>query len=810
MAPTRTAEKDTSAEGETVKQRRKPGRAPVSCAECRRLKLRCDRKVPCETCTKRGCAALCPDGSLPTTKGPKKAAADAEQLKKRVQELEAALRTLQETVSDEPHPLLNGGEASSSQVLDTPPSSNTESPPQTEEEHDEDDGILDAFGTLTLGSRGEARFFGQTSRSEYLIHAPERLASYAPPKLPNLTHLTIDEANMELDVPCTNHAVGEEILRCLPSITRALHLCDLFFSKSKYLWYPVPREYVINEIIPTIYHPSESVVSMCHVAKKHGIALLCMIFSLATLFDLDMPPYAAEAHEFYLIARVSLRWAPPAFDTTLASIQALIYMSTYLEMSDCEPAHTGSHKAWMLIRQAAALGQSVNVNSTKWQLDHNAATKRGRIFWQLATYDAWLSFGYGRPPCMSLAFVDCEVPSEDDAVVNEQDRSDGIYHAWCWRFTKVLYDVMTATSGAKPPTYAKVFELDRRIRDFAVPASLRIPCTPQTQPEPTDVVMQRLFVTLEKENTLLNLHRPYFSIAVRDAPQDPLRHKFGPSVMSIYRSAWRMLTTSQSAYRADPGTTGRCGMVWSHTLACAILLCLLITRAPKSTLAGPCLMELDRICSLFEEAAVKSQVASNNIEVIRKLSKQAQSAMTSVRAEDAAAVALELDRLGGKTQLIQTIGERIVHCHPLARPAPPGPPSMLEVSAIAPGIRANVASASTADGAGQPFDLSANTYGYHTQPTRQQQLAEAPFQFPDFTPDDALFADLGLASATISSGGGADPLAGFEAAGGGDGPAGWDAAAMSEWFQGNAADFIQPNVADAEATWQALVQQLGI
>ena len=28
---------------------------------------------------------------------------------------------------------------------------------------------------------------------------------------------------------------------------------------------------------------------------------------------------------------------------------------------------------------------------------------------------------------------------------------------------------MTATSGAKPPTYAKVFELDRRIRDFAVP-----------------------------------------------------------------------------------------------------------------------------------------------------------------------------------------------------------------------------------------------------------------------------------------------------------------------------------------------------
>ncbi|KAF8274307.1 hypothetical protein EI94DRAFT_1714116 [Lactarius quietus] len=48
------------------RQRRKPGRVPVSCAECRRLKLRCDRKVPCETCTKRGCAAICPNGSLAT------------------------------------------------------------------------------------------------------------------------------------------------------------------------------------------------------------------------------------------------------------------------------------------------------------------------------------------------------------------------------------------------------------------------------------------------------------------------------------------------------------------------------------------------------------------------------------------------------------------------------------------------------------------------------------------------------------------------------------------------------------------------
>lgn len=69
---------------------------------------------------------------------------------------------------------------------------------------------------------------------------------------------------------------------------------------------------------------------------------------------------------------------------------------------------------------------------------------------------------------------------------------------------------------------------------------------------------------------LLNLHRPYFSLAVKEASDDPLRHKYGASVLSIYRSAWRILTTMQSAYRAAPGITSRYGLVWSHSLACAV------------------------------------------------------------------------------------------------------------------------------------------------------------------------------------------------------------------------------------------------
>ena len=36
-----------------------------------------------------------------------------------------------------------------------------------------------------------------------------------------------------------------------------------------------------------------------------------------------------------------------------------LYMAQYLELSDCEPAHTASHKAWMVTRQAVSMGLSV-------------------------------------------------------------------------------------------------------------------------------------------------------------------------------------------------------------------------------------------------------------------------------------------------------------------------------------------------------------------------------------------------------------------------------------------------------------------
>ncbi|ORX41278.1 hypothetical protein BD324DRAFT_613935 [Kockovaella imperatae] len=63
----------------------------LSCAECRRLKLKCDREVPCSNCVKRHCKELCPNGIKTTKRSGGLTAQAAEQLQSRLSSLERLL-----------------------------------------------------------------------------------------------------------------------------------------------------------------------------------------------------------------------------------------------------------------------------------------------------------------------------------------------------------------------------------------------------------------------------------------------------------------------------------------------------------------------------------------------------------------------------------------------------------------------------------------------------------------------------------------------------------------------------------------------
>ncbi|KAJ8695716.1 hypothetical protein PTI98_008289 [Pleurotus ostreatus] len=89
-------------------------RGELSCAECRRLKLRCDKKVPCSSCVRRGCESICPCGILSAGQGTRFILADTQQLHRKISEMSNRIRALEDalaimhgTTSSERHPLLS-------------------------------------------------------------------------------------------------------------------------------------------------------------------------------------------------------------------------------------------------------------------------------------------------------------------------------------------------------------------------------------------------------------------------------------------------------------------------------------------------------------------------------------------------------------------------------------------------------------------------------------------------------------------------------------------------------------------------------
>ena len=77
---------------------------------------------------------------------------------------------------------------------------------------------------------------------------------------------------------------------------------------------------------------------------------------------------------------------------------------------------------------------------------------------------------------------------------------------WTWQYTKLLHTIMTTAFASKSPTYTKIMELDKRVRDFPVPEALRMtydcvdkPCQGMTQ----TATLQRLVGTLLKETSAL-------------------------------------------------------------------------------------------------------------------------------------------------------------------------------------------------------------------------------------------------------------------------------------------------------------------
>nr|VWO94620.1 N/A [Ganoderma boninense] len=641
----------------TAKNKRR--NATLSCAECRRLKL---RFVLANTEVLHDKITI---------------------LANRVRALEDALEDAHSNLSGEIHPLLSDELRALKRPLER------ESPEEQVQEQEQE--VIESInvGSLSISESGHTQFFGGMANAWYLLqqeagsddeeHSPQM---QLPTEIPWLSHtFPFYTAPNEIVT-----GIRETVLASLPDQIKARELVTIYYRHAAWMYTPIPEAEFEDTIFSRIY--DQRMETEPAPKDSHRLAVFCLVLALGALLDLDRPTLSADASQYYQLGRAVLSLDSILESQSIPAIQALILMCHYMFLSFVEGPR------WALMGLAVKLAQSLGLrknifhvfppgillnaqfttlldrDSGKWNLDPRETFRRRSLFYELYTYDSWQSLTYGRPPSFAMSFVDCQIPEE--STKNDQGECEMSFAAWKHRFSsKCLSIVHEQAFGAKVPRYHAISELDKRVRDFYIPPSLRVPGFggasmegPHVHP-PVELTMQRYIAFAIKEISLFYLHRGFFAKALEDHPSDPLGSKYAPSVLAAYNSACSFVGLIRSLYSQHPGLTERMWFLFTHVFSCSIVLGSIATKCPSMALAPSALSNLDSALNLFEQVSQNAR-AAKVLPVLRKLKARALAAKQSLNTGPISASSSqssmdnplvkeeddELAALGGKTRLI--------------------------------------------------------------------------------------------------------------------------------------------------------------
>ncbi|PCH44398.1 hypothetical protein WOLCODRAFT_76356 [Wolfiporia cocos MD-104 SS10] len=665
------------ANGAAFAKKRKRGATRLSCAECRRLKLRCDRQIPCGSCIKRGCSAICPDGSLTTGKGNRRfvLASTQElhekiaQLSTRIRDLEDGLRQSHAHQSVEQHPLLTEdlllikAPIQREGLAQLNVSTNNNS-------HDDSSEVVDSFGSLAISDTGRTSYFGQATSSWVRLsrssqdddrdHRRASLRQLLPPEILALSGVF----PVAPHIPHTDESESDRLERLrtlfwyLPPADEAAELRQIYFQHAAWMYNPLSRS-MFDEQAYNVFYNTRDVPSLDDALLAHQLALMFMVLSIGSLMDLARPAYNIEAEKYHQLARAALFQSPVFEEPTLAAVQALYLMAFYLFLS--ERHGTGVGTRWAFMGLAVKLSVSVHRDAGRWKVEQTEIQRRRELFWEVFSYDLLQSFTLGRPPSFSLAHIDCKKPYTEDPC-NEET-----FHWWKHKFTsECMNSVYDQAFGAKTPTYSTVLQLDRKLRNFPVPPLLQIAgfgmdARVGNYTDSVPLILQRHTVLAIRESHLLYMHRGFFARAISDHPEDPLGSPYGSSFIAAYRSAGSLVALVRNIHSQLKELTERMWFLWTHLFSCSIILGSIVTRCPSMSLAPSALAQLDSACELFAKTAHFFH-AESVLTIIQNLREKAHASLAAYRNSPPHGIKSEpttpadavdeLNILGGRTRLV--------------------------------------------------------------------------------------------------------------------------------------------------------------
>ncbi|KZT25295.1 hypothetical protein NEOLEDRAFT_1065216 [Neolentinus lepideus HHB14362 ss-1] len=618
----------------------KRSRGEISCAECRRLKIKCDKQVPCQSCRRRGCESLCPNDSLTTGQGTRSVLAATEHLydqinslTKRVRELEDALATSHAQVSSDPHPLLQ----QSGVPVATTPAINAQSGSSTPatEQH-----LSDFFGTLTVSENGVSRFFGPSGGVEVSIrHIAETSDAESvskSPALPEAIMQFIQSFPFHLDGPVGS--MHRMIQSYLPPYERALALCEAFGDRITWIYRCIAKSQLTEDLLPAIYSragytPSED------CSGPHALALLFTVLAIGVVMEVTPTPNRVESERYFQLARASLCLRSILEKPSIATVQTFELLSVYMSMrgDDVVDRESRMESTWSFVTLAAHLSHTVSTNrdGERWGLPPKIVEQRRRLFWDIFVFDVWQSLITGRPMACNISSVDCQFPQAEDPVttagyVGIADVSSA--EKWEFQFTATCVAEVAAQAviPATPP-YSKILELGRKVETF--------PVAPSYEQEPSDppgsskvslkLSLLHFCLSHSREIILLYIHRSYFIQAITDHPDNPLLSEYDRSFLVTYRAASSILKTTREQFSRHPDVIAQVWYVWSFAFSAAVVFGAVVTKGPRCALAPAAMEELEQAYVLLTKAAPMSRRAAEALRIIVRLRKSAREALSA-------------------------------------------------------------------------------------------------------------------------------------------------------------------------------------
>ncbi|TRM67025.1 hypothetical protein BD626DRAFT_396566 [Schizophyllum amplum] len=583
-------------------------RGEIACAECRRLKVKCDRTIPCSTCVKRGCAALCPNGTIPPGEGSRFVLAATDHLETRratmearMHALEDALAILHSTQSDHTHPLLQ--EAFEDDAFEPSPEDiaaeqEATGTPRIEEAQQPTRSV----GALHMDELGSSRFYGPSGGSEVrnlnvpcTRTAPQELdPSYLGPEINN-AYNAFPFVPAGMAVPPVQSAIES----FLPSIERAVTLVDTMLEHLSWMFRIVSRAEIMNDVLPAVYKQSSRSYSL------HELALLLSVLALGALVDLNQAPYNLEAQHYYHLTRAAITLQPVLTDQSMATAKTLHLMSIYNGMSGQERALETTYNLLSLAGQAAL--RCADIDPSMWQFTGQEAYERRAYFWNLLSAVMWQSLVTGRPPVILSTFIDCRIPTSEEEDLYQEGEVPVGFGVWGYRASVAcLVPLVLTTLCTNTPPYDKILEVDKQIRDF-----FSVARESSSQNERTAATMRNFVRSHYEDLMMLFLHRGCFAEAMMYP--NPLRSPYAPSVQAAYKSACMVLADTQEHYLKNPLLLTRVWRVWSNAFSAAVVVGTVARKGIHMAGMPDPFEKLESAVELFREASTSSSRAERGL-----------------------------------------------------------------------------------------------------------------------------------------------------------------------------------------------------